>query len=763
MNKPNFTHYIVNNEQLLKSLYRYEQEVDSDIVSYDLETNSENERKATIYGIGLCFTDKKAFYIPWRNKDGSSVWSFDKEKEIVQWLEKTLKNKKLIGHNIIYDVLVTEYNFGFTLDNYIHSDTILMKHTVDEERPFGLKEIAPVILGNWATLAQERLADNIKANGGKWTEDQKDMYLADTDILGEYCCWDVMLTLLLYVHFNAQIEKEGLTKFFYEDEVMPLYKEVTINMKRKGFRIDIFHFQNLKRDIENEIATLESEIYSDIDYYIKPFEQDLLDKKFPVHHAGNFPKFFAEHFNIALPVTKEGKVTLAKKALEAQMAATQDVNTITFYKYILDKTDTAPAWVKEARKEVQEKMYFNSNPDKARIFNLSSGDHIGHLLYNCLNIQPFKFTDSKKPSTDKEVMDELIEQYKTKQPWMSKLSDYRKLGKLLSTYIDGILDRHVDGVIYTSMLQFGTTSGRYSSTNPNLQNQPRVKEEDSGLSQLVLKYVNQIKKGFIAGLGYKVVNADFASLEPVCFAHMSGDQKLRDVFIKGLDLYSVVGIETFELDNVSADKKAPNYLKNVMPEMRQKSKEFVLMIPYGAEEAQISRKMNVSYSEAKEIKDKYLNKFPNLSKYMNRCNYMAKTMGYVKTELGRVRHLKEARSIYLLYGDKVSDYKWAKANGHTATRSKLRNLLNNAKNFPIQGLAAHIVNRAMIAVAREYKNLGIDAYVALQVHDEITCIAREDQAQQAADILQRCMEETTKISVPLSAEPLIADNWADAK
>jgi DNA polymerase-1 len=244
---------------------------------------------------------------------------------------------------------------------------------------------------------------------------------------------------------------------------------------------------------------------------------------------------------------------------------------------------------------------------------------------------------------------------------------------------------------------------------------------------------------------------------------MSGDKKLQDVFHNNLDIYSLVGIETFDLEGVSANKKDTNFLGNVFPEMRQKSKEFVLMIPYGAEEAQISRKMNVSYSEAGKIKENYLNKFPSLQKYMNRCNYMAKKEGYVKTELGRIRHLKEAKSIYILYGERILESRWAKQNGHGALRAKMRTLLNNAKNFPIQGLAAHIVNRAMIAVMREFKKQGLDAWVALQVHDEVTCIVREDQAQQAAGILKKCMEETVKISVPLIAEPLIADTWADAK
>src|SRR5690606_4728606 len=237
-------------------------------------------------------------------------------------------------------------------------------------------------------------------------------------------------------------------------------------------------------------------------------------------------------------------------------------------------------------------------------------------------------------------------------------------------------------------------SGRYSSQNPNLQNQPRIKDDDSGLSQLVLTYVNAIKKGFIAGEGYKVVNADYASLEPRCFAHMSGDEKLRDVFRKVEDLYSRVGIETFKLEGFSAFKKDANYLGNLNYEMRQKSKEFVLMVPYGAEEAQVSKKMGVGYKEAGEIINAYLNSFPNLRKYMNRCNYLAKTEGIAKTELGRVRHLPQVKSIHTLYGDQILDYRYAKKQGKSEIRAQYKTLLNASKNFPIQGLAAHIVNRA---------------------------------------------------------------------
>ncbi len=763
MSQPNFQTYIIKDKLLFASLKTYAEQVDSDLFVYDVETNSKNERKASLYGMGLAFNEHKAFYIPWRHPSGAKFWSDEDETEIREWVKNNATSRKLIGHNIIYDILVTENNLGFNLAPYIHADTILMKHMVDEEPPFALKEIAVEILGPWADKAQDKLKDEVLAAGGRWTRDDKDMFLASTDTLGEYCCYDVILTLLLFNHFQEKLDAENLNQLFYIDEVMPLYKEVTIDMKRKGFPIDIPYYEQLKQDIAREIDTLEDDIMKAIAPTIKSFEGKLLNDNYPVKSTGNFPKAFADEYGMVLPMSaKTQKITLAAKPLTQQrelaVAAGCGPDVIKLYDDLIAGKFESNNFVQNNSDKVQRRMYFNDNPDCRYVFNLKSNDHLSELLINQWGFVPDEKTPTGKPKID----DDFLESLKG-NPVVDKLKDYKKLNKLLSTYVDGILDRQQDGMIYTSMLQFGTTSGRYSSRDPNLQNQPRIKDDDSGLSPLVLKYVNAIRKGFVAGPGYKIVNADYASLEPVCFAHVSGDEKLRDVFRNGEDLYSRVGIETFNLKNVSAHKKAPNYLKNVHPEIRQTSKVIALAIPYGAEASRISEELGVSFKEANDIIEKYLSGFPDLRKYMLRQNWTAKSKGIVTTEFGRVRHLREARSIYTLYGDKILEWKFANQQGKTDIRRKFKTALNNSKNFPIQGLAAHIVNRAMIAIARMFRKEGLDASIRLQVHDEITCIASERDAAKAAQIVKFCMENTTKISVPLMAEPLIADNWGEAK
>lgn len=756
MQQPNFQTFLISTPELFESLKNYAEAVPGDFLAYDVETNSKVEKKADLYGMGLAFNTNKAFYIPWRKRTGEKFWSEDLEIKIVAWLRNLFGNRKIIGHNIIYDALVTENNLNVSIDSNIYADTILMRHCLVEDGDFALKELAVQELGPWADKAQDKLMNEVLEAGGRWTKDDKDMYLASTETLGEYCCWDVLLTMMLFEIFEPKIVSEGLSDLFYKEEVMPLYKEVTINMKRKGFPIDVNYYQQLKVDITNEISQLESDIMRLIQKDIASFEQALLEKECPVKATGGFPKYYAQAAGIPLPTNaKTNAITLAKKAIELQKKATPQYSAL--YDHVLQiepRKPLDPAMIEKA----QRLCFFERNPDSKYVFNLRSNDHLIELIFNRWGFQPKEHTDSGKPKIDDDALDGM-----KGNPVIDKLLDYKKLNKLLSTYVDGILDRQLQGVIYTSMLQFGTTSGRFSSRDPNLQNQPRVKDEDSGLSQLVLKYVNAIRKGFIAGKGYKVVNADYASLEPVCFAHVSGDEKLRNVFRNGEDLYSRVGIETFNILNVSASKKAPNYLKNIHPEIRQTAKTIALAIPYGAEASRISEILGITYKEAQEIIDKYLKGFPDLAKYMVRQNYYAKHHGMVKTEFGRIRHLKEAKAMYSLYGDDLLNYKWANRNNKTDLRRKFKNALNNAKNFPIQGLAAHIVNRAMIAIARQFKAEGIDGYIALQVHDEITCIVREDQAQRASSIVKDCMENTTKISVPLGAEPLIADNWGEAK
>ena len=169
------------------SLVDYANQVDSEVVSYDTETNHKQEIKADLWGFSVVFTEAKAFYIPWRYPDGQYFWSPSDRQTIVSWLKKITEEKYVIGHNVLYDVLVTENNFKFDFTNNIIADTILMHHAIHEEPPHGLKEVAVKFLGEWADKAQDKLKQEVLAAGGSWNNDQKDMYLASTETLLSTC------------------------------------------------------------------------------------------------------------------------------------------------------------------------------------------------------------------------------------------------------------------------------------------------------------------------------------------------------------------------------------------------------------------------------------------------------------------------------------------------------------------------------------------------------------------------------------------------
>lgn len=750
-------------------LMKYADAVPSEFITVDVETNSVSEKTALLWGIGICFNDKRAFYLVWRDQKGKEIWTPEEVELISQWLLAVCQKKKLINHNIIYDVLVIENNLGIDLVPHIYADTILLNHTLDEEAPAALKELAVIMLGPWADKAQQAMKESVIANGGRWTEEQKDMYLCDTDIFAEYCMWDVLLTFMIFKILNKKLHEDGLAKLFYEDEVMPLYKEATIPMKRKGFDIDLPYFQQLKSEVEFELLKIEDEIMTDIKTDIKPFLSKVLDKEVPIKSGGNFPKRVADAMGIPLPVTKDGKVTLAAKGIQLQKEANPE--DAAFYDWISDDlVHPFPYAGDDKVYDIRQAMLVKKNNDKAEkegkkpvryAFNLNSSDHLAFYFFTLKKYTP---AGTSKKTGKPQVNAAFIDTCTGTDAQAQKIIDFKKLQKLLGTYINGIISRQIDGVIYASFLQFGTTSGRYSCTNPNLQNLPRIKDEEANLSELVLKYVNAIKKGFIPPKGFKIVNADYSSLEPVCFGHMSGSEGLRDIFRTGKDLYSQVAIDVNKLNAVySADKKAPNFLKKHKPELRQLWKVPTLGIVYGMEEARLMQAIGCDRKTATGIIRGYLGTYPDLKQYMWECENSVKKNGYVTTVFGRVRHLPEAKILFDKYGMSLLDWRYAKARNLLDERRKFKQLLNNSKNFPIQGLAAHIVNRAMIQIMRRFKEEGIEAWIAAQVHDEITCIAREDQAERAKDIIRDCMQNTTTISIPLIAEPMIANNWAEAK
>ncbi len=357
---------------------------------------------------------------------------------------------------------------------------MLAKHTIDEERPFGLKDVGVKIYGDQERREQLDLYESIKANGGTKTE----YYKADLDIMGNYCIKDCHLTFRLAFHYVTKMDKQ-LENFFFKDEVMPLYKEVTIPMELLGVPLDIKGLKRQQSDIASDIKKLEEQIQSSISPLLKDvFEPWYLDKEHYPKRTGPFAQALCKYADLSLPHTGSGAYSLTRKALESLEDS--------IYKGFLQEKSWLPDNV---IREVQLSMV------KGYMFNLQSNRHLKKLFFETLKETPV----SKTPTGQPQVNDEFIELMAEKYDWAKLLIDYNKLTKIKGTYIDRFLNEAQDGIFYPSFFQHRTISGRYGS---DLQQLPRPLEEGQA-SPMVIKYNNQLRKNFIAGENYVFIDSDY--------------------------------------------------------------------------------------------------------------------------------------------------------------------------------------------------------------------------------------------------------------
>jgi len=381
-----------------------------------------------------------------------------------------------------------------------------------------------------------------------------------------------------------------------------------------------------------------------------------------------------------------------------------------------------------------------------------------------MKIEPLTKTPSGKGQFNEDFDEHLADKYGF--AWAKELRVFNKLTKIKSSYYDRFMEQQEDGIYYPTFKQHATTSGRYGS---DLQQLSRPIEEGSDDSRIVY-FTNTLRALVIPKPGYAFIDDDYESLEPRVFADDAGDQALIDIFLKGEDFYSKVGIGAEKLEGVSADKKAPNFLKNINPVARQNAKAYALGIRYGMKDVKLSYTLNISKEEAQQIIDNYFDSFPGLKGAMDNYINEVKRQGTVTSKFGRVRHLPRAKEIYRKFGDAILDFKALpklsfkhkiSMDELKLVRKEYNNLLNNALNFPIQSAANSIIARASIAMSKEFLANGLDAWVSSVVHDQVIVSVRDDQKEQAAEIVQRCMEKTNELSMPLIAVPQIAYNMKD--
>ena len=730
-------------------------------VAYDTETTGLNVRKEKV--IGFSFTGKinEGYYFPlfyWDTETKSLLphpfSSSDNYKNIL----KQLKYKKLLMHNASFDVRVTLNYLKVNFLGNLHADTQLMEHTLNEEGPFALKEICirkATELGldsqDFANQEQLELKDSVIRNGGKWIDKQKDIYMGDLDIISKYACADVDLTLRLFQHNEQRLIKENLHDFFYKHEVMPLQKYVTIRMEHRGVHIDLPRLQELHAGITADILEYEKEVVEAL--YATPAWSTYIQTKleeYPVSCKGSFAQELCSYAGLELPLGANGKFSINKKTIEDLPD-----NDFKFFLQTNDAGYLSSNTIYNIRCNLLKK-----DNETEYLINIQSKTQIGDLVFNYMKIEPF----TKTPKGSPQFNEDFVESISKDHPWAEKLRIYNKLNKIKSSYYERFLENHENGVYYPTFKQHGTTSGRYSS---DFQQLPRPKDEDSVEHELVKKYNDSIRELVIPPPGYKFIDDDYESLEPRCFADDAGDEALIRIFTDNLDMYSVVAIMAEDIKDASADKKAPNFLKKKYPNVRQNAKAYALGIRYGMKEFKLAKSLDISEEKAAEIIKNYFKAFPGLKAKMDKYLKEVKTTGKVTSKFGRVRHLPRAKEIYDRFGDAILDFRNLRKISHKTgislgelqvIRKEYNNLLNNALNFPIQSAATSIVNRAAIAMTKKFIDNRIDAWVSLQIHDQLVATCREDFCEDGKSIVQYAMEETNKLAMPLVAKPEIAGN-----
>lgn len=717
----------------------------SDKLALDIETTGLNPRKDKIIGIGLS-NGTESVYL------AHLVWDGEKLVELlstedVQTLLNAVKQKQiaLICHNGSFDLRFISYFFSCNLIDQLWSDSMLIKHTCDEEFPFGLKEIGAKLFGADAKAEQIAVKESIKNNGGGNNE----FYKADLTLMAKYCMQDCMLTFKINEHYLSELEAQGLTKFYFEDEVMPLYRNVTIPMEMAGIPLDVSGLKQAQAEIEQDIKKLETELHTKLEPHLGLFKAWFLNKDYPVKLTGPFVQTLADLLEVELPLTPAGKRSLTAKNIQ------QLPESHLFRAFLDGRQRLGPDLVLK----VQLAMH-----GTAPMLNLHSKHHLKKIFFDTLGCEPLSKTPTGLPQIDEEFLDSVADKF----DFVPLLIDYNKLNKIKSAYIDRLLEEQEDGIFYPSFQQHRTVSGRYGS---DFQQLPRMLEEGQA-SEVVRKYNNMIRNFIIAAPEHVLIGADYESLEPKVFAHVSGDDRLKDIFRQGKDFYSEIAIRTEKLTGVSSDKKAPNYLGKVNKAARQKAKAYSLGIPYGLTGFKLKHELNIEQDVAEQLVQDYLTAFPDLANWMQESDTKAKTEGRIRSEAGRIRHLPQAKALYDKHGDKLLDSLWLwkvyHDNGPLYTwmkeqRSRYKNYLNNSKNFQIQSLAASIVNQSCILLAKVIEKGGFSAKIVLQAHDEVVVHCPKSEASKVCEIMKAAMENCYKISVPLVADPNVALKYGDTK
>jgi len=351
-------------------------------------------------------------------------------------------------------------------------------------------------------------------------------------------------------------------------------------------------------------------------------------------------------------------------------------------------------------------------------FNINSTQQLGHILFDKLGL-PTKGKTAKKTgySTDVRVLEELAHIHE----FPALILHYRQLTKLKNTYIDAIpkLISPRTGRVHTSFNQTVAATGRLSSTNPNLQNIPVRTDEG-----------REIRRAFVPrDRDHLILTADYSQIELRILAHYTGDLGLIKAFKNGEDIHARTAAEVYGVE-----------LADVTSQMRRRAKTANFAVIYGVSAYGLSQQSDMNVEESKEFIDTYFARYPGIKKYMDETIAFARENGYVTTMYNRRRYLPE-----------IND----------KNRAVRQFAERTAINTPIQGTAADIIKRAMIVIFEKMEKMR--SKMVLQVHDELVFDTHREELESVRELVKSGMESAAKLTVPLTADLGVGENWLEAK
>ncbi|MBA4496465.1 DNA polymerase I [Paenactinomyces guangxiensis] len=519
--------------------------------------------------------------------------------------------------------------------------------------------------------------------------------------------------------FQAWLADGNRRKIVYD------VKKTMVSLENKGFQTDGFQFDVLlaayllnpsesRYELSDMVERhLQGFLPSDEEVYGKGAKRRALEGEELARHLARKTSAICQLYPVLLKELEQADLYDLMCGLEMPLAGVLAGMEQQGVRVDKKRLDDLGIELKESMDRLTDEIYEIAGVE----FNINSPKQLGEILFDKLGLPVLKKTKTGY-STSADVLERLAPQHEI----VEKILHYRQVGKLYSTYIEG-LKKEIgrDGKIHTQFHQTITATGRLSSTEPNLQNIPIRLEEGRRIRQVFVPSKE----------GWYMLAADYSQVELRVLAHLSEDESLQYAFKHGLDIHTQTAMDVFGVSETE-----------VTPLMRRHAKAVNFGIVYGISDFGLSQNLNITRKEAKDFIDRYFETYPGVKRYMDTVVKQAKKEGFVTTLLGRRRYLPDINS----------------------RNFNLRSFAERtAMNTPIQGTAADIIKYAMVEMDKRMKEEKLESRMLLQVHDELIFEVPEEELPVMRTLVPEVMEGALPLSVPLQVDVNVGKSWYEAK